>query len=862
MAGEFDNIIQEFLVESYENLDQLDRDLVALEQNPQDRARLASIFRTIHTIKGTCGFFGFSKLESVAHVGENLLSKLRDGVLLLNPEITSALLAMVDAVREMLSNIERTSQEGDGDYSRLVETLSRLNGDTPTAAASASSEAPAAAPEATAPAPPEPAPEPAATTPKAKTKGRKRKTAPPGVTAEPASTPSPQPAASPAPAPTAGSLLEGSRPAGASIPKSGDEPPRPVDLGAPASASSEPIRLGELLIQRKLARPEDIERALQQQAGGDPRPLGEILVEHGTVQPQDLAQVLAAQPDHGKSTGLMEANIRVDVGLLDKLMNLVGELVLARNQILQFTSTQKDAAFLSTTQRLNLITTELQEGVMKTRMQPIGNIWNKFPRVVRDLAAQCGKQVRIEMEGKETDLDKTIIEAIKDPLTHVIRNAVDHGIERPDERTARGKPAEGCLSLRAFHEGGQVNIEISDDGGGINPEKVKQKALERGLITRDQASRLSEREMIQLIFLPGFSTAEKITNVSGRGVGMDVVKTNIEKIGGTVDLQSKPGEGTTLKIKIPLTLAIIPALIVTSGGDRYAIPQVSLLELVRLDGEQARKGIEMIHGSPVYRLRGNLLPLVYLHRELQVEDPAVGSDQDAINIVILQADDRQFGLVVQGINDTEEIVVKPLGKQLKGIPLFAGATIMGDGRVALILDVMGIAQRAGVISTVRDRTLLEKVARSTDQSETSQTLLLVGMGGNRRLAIPLSLVARLEEIPTDSVEWADGREVVQYRGQIMPLLRLDQVFGGGMSEGGAQDLMHVVVYCDGGKSIGLVVGRILDIVEASVQVRQGGRRPGIRGSVVIQQHVTDLVDIHEVIRTVEPSLFEEPMAVA
>ncbi len=597
-------------------------------------------------------------------------------------------------------------------------------------------------------------------------------------------------------------------------------------------------------------------------SSGDPRHLGEILVEQGTVQSQDLVQVLAAQQEAAKSTGLMEANIRVDVGLLDKLMNLVGELVLARNQILQFTSTQKDAAFLSTTQRLNLITTELQEGVMKTRMQPIGNIWSKFPRVVRDLATLCGKQVRIEMEGKETDLDKTIIEAIKDPLTHVVRNAVDYGIERPEERTACGKPAEGCLSLRAFHEGGQVNIEISDDGGGIDPEKVKHKALERGLISRDRASRMSDHELIQLIFLPGFSTAEKITNVSGRGVGMDVVKTNIKKIGGTVDLQSKPGEGTTLKLKIPLTLAIIPALIVTSGGDRYAIPQVSLLELVRLEGEQARKGIEMIHGAPVYRLRGNLLPLVYLHRELQVDDPAISSEHGAVNIVVLQADDRQFGLVVQGINDTEEIVAKPLGKQLKGIPLFAGATIMGDGRVALILDVMGIAQRAGVISMVRDRTLTDKAARAAEQGSACQTLLLVGMGGNRRLAIPLSLVARLEEIPADAIEWADGREVVQYRGQIMPLLRLDQVFGGGSADVDSQGMMHVVVYDDQGRSIGLVVGRILDIVETPLQTQQGGRRPGIRGSVVIQQHVTDLVDIHDVIRTAAPAFFEEAATVA
>ncbi len=309
----------------------------------------------------------------------------------------------------------------------------------------------------------------------------------------------------------------------------------------------------------------------------------------------------------------------MDVGLLDRLVNLVGELVLARNQVLQFTATRRDPAFLQTTQRLNQITTELQEGVLKTRMQPIGNIFNKLPRQVRDLAVACGKQVHVTVEGEETELDKTLLEAIKDPLTHLVRNAVDHGVEPPEERLALGKPAQGRLALHAFHEGGQVNIDIADDGRGIDPERVRAKAVERGLVPRDQAARLTERELSQLIFLPGFSTADSVTNVSGRGVGMDVVKTNIEKIGGAVDVLSRPGQGTTVKIKIPLTLAIIPALIVGSGGDRYAIPQVSLLELVRLDGDKARRGLEHIHGVPVYRLRGNLLPLVFLHRELRVE---------------------------------------------------------------------------------------------------------------------------------------------------------------------------------------------------------------------------------------------------
>jgi two-component system chemotaxis sensor kinase CheA len=351
---------------------------------------------------------------------------------------------------------------------------------------------------------------------------------------------------------------------------------------------------------------------------------------------------------------------------------------------------------------------------MKTRMQPIGNIWSKLPRVVRDLASSCGKQVRLEMEGKETELDKTIIEAIKDPLTHIVRNAVDHGIENPATRQQNGKPSEGCLKMRAYHEGGQVIIEISDDGGGLDLERVKQKAVQKMLISAEQVSILTDHQAIQLVFMPGFSTAEKITNVSGRGVGMDVVKTNIEKIGGMVDMQTVRGAGTTLKIKIPLTLAIIPALIVTSGGERFAIPQVSLLELVRLEKSQEDAQIEYIHGAPIYRLRGQLLPLVYLNKQLKLDDSRPGVEADAqeeTNIVVLQADGHPFGLVVDKINDTQEIVVKPLGKQLKGVICFAGATIMGDGKVALILDVLGLAQQSNVVSGT-NRTTGKPISRS------------------------------------------------------------------------------------------------------------------------------------------------------
>ena len=710
-----DEIIKEFLVESAEGLDLLDRDLVALERDPASRELLAEVFRAVHTIKGTSGVLGYSRLEKVAHVGENLLSRMRDGKLLLNPAITSGLLAMVDALRRLLGEIEKHGGEGGEDYSAVVRQLEALLG-------------------------------------------------------EQLSTTQPVTQAASVPASAPGALAA----ANLASPK---DPPPPV---AATEAAKEPIVSG--------------------------------------------------------------SNIRVDVGLLDRMMNLVGELVLARNQILQCTSSQSDATFLNAAQRLNLITTELQEGVMKTRMQPIGNIWSRFPRLVRDLALQCGKQVTIEMEDSETELDKTIIEAIKDPLTHILRNSLDHGIETPEKRTQAGKSPTGQLHLRAYHEGGQVNIEISDDGAGIDLARVKQRAMQRGLISGQQAERMSERELINLVFLPGFSTADKISNVSGRGVGMDVVKTNIEKIGGTVDLQSVRGHGATIKIKIPLTLAIIPALIVSSAGERFAIPQVSLLELVRLDGSQ-NNAIEHIQGVPVHRLRGRLLPLVFLNRELGLDRGGRGAGM-VDNIVVLQADDRHFGLVVDEINDTEEIVVKPLGKQLKGLPCFAGATIMGDGQVALILDVLGIAQMASVVTELHDQVTSELAAAETSSGSARQSWLLFRSSESSRLALPLSAVARLEEFPLNIVERSGSDEVVQYRGEIMPLIRISRLLHEGEV---ARDPLQVVVFNGQGRRLGLVVDRIEDITDEAIAVRDDAARGFRLGSAVIQQKVTDIVDLQQVV---------------
>jgi two-component system chemotaxis sensor kinase CheA len=706
------DIVNEFLIESSDNLGRLDQEMVELERRPRDAELLASVFRTFHTIKGTCGFLGYGKLERVAHQAENVLSQLRSGKQTLTSGMASLVLEAVDVLRRHLKAIEATGKEAVEDSSDLCRRLEE--------AARAGVCTPAAAP----------------------------------------------------------------------VP-----PPE-------AEAAAQKV-----------------------------------------------------------SASVADSAIRVDVHLLDKLMNLVGELVLTRNQILQFSAQQEGSTLTATSQRLNLITSELQEGVMKTRMQPIGVVWNKLPRLVRDVATSCGKQIALEMDGADTELDKTIIEAIKDPLTHIVRNSGDHGIERPEVRLGRAKPAQGRISLRAFHEGGQVIIEIADDGAGVDTEKVKSKAVQNGLIRPDQAERMGEREALNLLFLPGLSTADKVTNVSGRGVGMDVVRTNIEKIGGTVDLSSRSGEGTTVKLKIPLTLAIIPGLVVTLGegrgaprngrspehAEQFVIPQVSLVELVRLEGESALRSIEHIRGTTVYRLRGNLLPIVYLREVLGLR--GLDAQPGIVNIAVLQAEDRQFGLVVEGVKDTQEIVVKPLGKHLKGLNCYAGATIMGDGRVALILDVLGIAQKCGEVVSGRERARVETETRQESAAGSRQTYLLFRAGPFQRVAVPLSLVARLEEFPLARVERAGNRLVVQYRGRILPLAPLAPILEPGYADtAGSQDPVQAIVFNDGERRIGLLVDQLVDIVDDTVTVRHATGRKGVLGSAVIGKLVTDMLDLDAVIR--------------
>ena len=777
-----DDLIKEFLVESNENLDRLDSELVKLESDPSSQELLSSIFRTIHTIKGSCGFLGFSKLEKVAHAGESLLSRLRDGKISLAPELTTGLLSMVDAIRTMLDAIQSTEQDGKESYPALIETLKRLQQAAPETGAK-----------------PVPPSEPL------------KKTGPETGKAEKTSA-------------------------------------KEQEKGPAENVAS--------------SQPGPAVPVMPDQAESEHRQPGESAASSGLPPAEDNSSALHGNEDARTGSAPAET-IRVDVHLLDRLMNLVGELVLTRNQITQFSARQDDPNLTIPTQQLNLLTSELQEEVMKTRMQPISNIFDKFPRVVRDVAMSCGKHVQIEMEGKETELDKSLLEAIKDPLTHIVRNSVDHGIEMPEKRADCGKRSEGHIKLRACHEGGQVLVEISDDGAGIDSARVKNKALERGLITAQQAAHMSEREILSMIFLPGFSTAEKVTNLSGRGVGMDVVKTNIERVNGSVDLQSTPGKGTTVKIKIPLTLAIVRAVIVQSNGKRFAIPQVSIQELVRLDGDSAQTGIEQVHGVPVYRIRGRLLPLVYLSEELKLKKRAAeGKEQDdAANIVVLQADDHLFGLVVDEINDSEEIVVKPLSKQLKATKVFAGATIMGDGKVALILDVVGLAQSASILTGARDSAFSEKSEESLDTQTQAQnekeTFLLFTGPDDGRMALPLELVARLEEFPASLVEKSGNEWVVQYRGKILPLIRLDIVLEERRTRLRHKvktiepDQLQVLVCHDAGRTVGIVVDRILDIVEDTALIKSSATREGVQHVVVINDRVTELLDIPVIQRIAE-----------
>ncbi len=765
-----DDLLSEFLTETNEGLTVLDVELVKLEKNPNDADLLSNIFRLMHTIKGTCGFLGLPRLEAVAHAGENVLGKIREGDLVVTPDAVSLILECLDAIRTILLVLEETEAEPEGDDSDLIN---RLN-----------------------------------------------------VFADSGGTDSGE---------TDVALDE-------------------IEFGpVPAETESN----GEIVAETAESEAEPMEVSETE----TPTPAA-------AQAPSQPAEPAAPTEAVTKESAVANQSIRVNVDLLENLMTMVSEMVLTRNQLLQILRGQKDSEFAAPLQRLNQVVSELQEGVMMTRMQPIGNAWAKLPRIVRDLSIELGKKMELVMKGAETELDRQVLDLIKDPLTHMVRKSADHGLESGEVRIAAGKSEIGKITLNAYHEGGHILIEISDDGAGLPVEILKRKAIASGLATEAEAEAMSEQQIQKFIFKAGFSTAAEVTSVSGRGVGMDVVRTNIEKIGGTIELNSVEGRGTTFVIKIPLTLAIVSALIVECGGERFAIPQISVLELVRTSAN-SENTVERINDTPVLRLRNRLLPLVNLRdlmklnvpaEDTPVEDATIGAEdagseagapgaeahtaigsrktqKDDHFIVVTQVGSYTFGIIVDRVFDTEEIVVKPVARILRHIQMFSGSTILGDGSVVMILDPNGIAAATGEVE-LADEAADAAAERQAARGEEVVAMLVFRAVNETPKAVPLALVARLEEIDLTKIEISNDQYVVQYRGQLMPLIRME-----GAKELGAEGRQAVIVFSDRDRSMGLVVDEIVDIVEDRMKIELTSKRAGYVGSAVIAEKATDVVDV-------------------
>jgi two-component system chemotaxis sensor kinase CheA len=735
-----DDLLNEFLTETAENMDVLDVELVKLEQNPNDPELLSNIFRLVHTVKGTCGFLGLPRLEGVAHAAESLFARFRDGELEVTPKAVSLVLESLDRIKALLKELEKTGVEPEGDDDDLVKQLESFAEDAVMEAMLSNEDI-------------------------------------------------------------------------SEVASDSDELQAAFDA-AEYSSREAPVAVGEISGESY----EDDGNGFEQVPS--------------TVSQSGLTPDIG--DDQTGGPGVANQTIRVSVDLLENLMTMVSELVLTRNQLLQILRARDDSEFSTPLQRLSHVTTELQESVMKTRMQPIGNAWAKLPRIVRDLSLELSKKVNLQMVGAETELDRQVLELIRDPLTHMVRNSCDHGVEPPAERRAAGKPETGAITLNAFHEGGHIIIEITDDGKGLSVDKIKDKALALGLATETELDVMSDQAIQQFIMRAGFTTATNVTSVSGRGVGMDVVKTNIEKIGGTIELKSVLGRGTTFIIKIPLTLAIVSALIVEAGGERFAVPQISVVELVRT-GRGSEHRIEDIHGTPVLRLRNRLLPLTSLRQQLRLGTEAEAMEADRF-VIVTQVGNFSFGIIVDKVFDTEEIVVKPVSSLLRNITLFSGNTILGDGSVIMILDPNGIASDIGEI-TVAETTSAGIAAQSDEEADDRVPLLLFHAGDDTPMAVPLALVARLEEIDLDEVEISNGQLVVQYRGGLMPLLPLRA--DGEIARSGRQS---AIVFADRDRSMGLLVDEIVDIVEDRLSIELTTERPGMLGSAIIDGEATDIVD--------------------
>ena len=772
-----DDLLREFLTETSESLDTVDNQLVRFEQEPNNAKILDNIFRLVHTIKGTCGFLGLPRLEALAHAAETLMGKFRDGMPVTGEAVT-LILTTIDRIKDLLAQLEANESEPEGEDRDLISELEAMveRG----MAAMAAGEA-----------------------------------APPLVPAAPAAPPA-------APAVTQGSLID----------QTLERPLRPGEVSLD--------ELERAFRETAIETPPAHEKAPEPKAAA-PAPKSEPAKVEAKAEPKAEAPKKAARAKANADGEVHEndkvanQSIRVNVDTLEHLMTMVSELVLTRNQLLEIARRNEDTEFKVPLQRLSNVTAELQEGVMKTRMQPIGNAWQKLPRIVRDLATELGKQIELEMHGADTELDRQVLDLIKDPLTHMVRNSADHGLETPAERAASGKAEQGTIRLSTYHEGGHIIICIADNGRGLNTERIKAKAVANGLVTEAELEKMTEAQIHKFIFEPGFSTAAAVTSVSGRGVGMDVVRTNIDQIGGTIDIKSVAGEGTSVTIKIPLTLAIVSALIVEAGGDRFAIPQLAVVELVRARANSEHR-IERIKDTAVLRLRNKLLPLMHLKKLLKIDD---GSSTDPENgfIVVTQVGNQTFGIVVDCVFHTEEIVVKPMSTKLRHIDMFSGNTILGDGAVIMIIDPNGIAKALGAAGSASQAVADEHAAHHAVGGEQLTSLLVFRAGTAQPKAVPLALVTRLEEIAADKIEISNGRYMVQYRDQLMPLVQMEGV---SVQTTGSQPIL---VFADETRAMGLVVDEIIDIVEERLHIQVSGAKDGILGSAVIKGQATEVIDV-------------------
>jgi len=833
-----DDLLNEFLTETSEAIDIVDVELVKLEQDPANSEVLDHIFRLVHTIKGTCGFIGLPRLEAIAHSAENILGKFRDGALKVKSDHVTLILSSLDRIKMIIDHLEANASEPNGDDQDLIEAL-----DTIAERAEQSQ------------------------TETEEILGRPLK--PGEVSLEDleavfAATPGPEEsgddsliqrlggeravAACAKTVALAASNESGIRdhfmgPHGPSRTRALEEFILAVlrEDADEAKASAALVSDGTAVSKDAIAIVQSLFRACLSEEGID-----KLVVAEAEDQ-LEIAAAMLLEPFAGNGIPSDGANndkapavrrksaqsIRVSVDLLEELMMLVSELVLTRNQLLQIVRHKDDSEFAVPLQTLSQCTTELQEGVMKTRMQPIGNAWAKLPRIVRDLSHELGKSIELRMKGENTELDRQLLELIKDPLTHMVRNSADHGIESPEERKTAGKPEKGCIELDAYHEGGHIILVIADDGKGIDAARLRAKLIENKLVEAEDLDGMSDAQVHKFIFHPGLSTAEEVTSVSGRGVGMDVVRSNIEKIGGTIDLHSEEGLGTRVTIKIPLTLAIVSALIVEAGGNRFALPQISVLELVRANGAENRS-IEYINDTAVFRLRDHLLPLISLSKLLGVQAADTADSGDFI--IVTQVGAFTFGIIVDRVFDTEEIVVKPVAPVLNALPVYSGNTILGDGSVIMILDPNGIAQSVTQVAPEIQNNADELDPLSAQDGD-KETMLLFTVGDGAPKAVPLALVARLEEFQREQIEFSNGQMVVQYRDGLLPLLS----FGDTPMESG-RDSQPVLVFSYDGKALGLAVDSIMDIVDCRLDIELAAHQPGIIGTAVIADKVTEIVD--------------------